>query len=294
MAWYTVVSCLVLITMAVMPVAAETTPYLQEDVWVWCDIEYANVDGNSLLLDACMPADRELHPAILNIHGGGWWNGSKDGFLREGIQYARAGIAAFSINYRLSGVAPYPAAVDDCLSAVRWLREHALELGVDPDRMAVTGGSAGGHLALMMAFMEPEEGELDSQGEQLRNYFVCVAAKNPPTDFTADDEMHSERALMAFMGVSREEDPDRYIEASPVTHLSPDDPPVLWMHGAEDRTVPYNQALVLEKVLQEAGVAHELITVEGAGHGLRGGDKQVIEDAMARRQAFLFEHLGLQ
>ncbi len=268
------------------PPAQQAGPYLQGDVWVWQNIEYGNADGGALLLDAYLPADNESHPALVNIHGGGWRNGSKDGFRREGIRYAADGIAAFSIGYRLSGVAPYPAAVDDCWAAVRWIREHAAELDVDASRMAVQGGSAGGHLALMMAFMEPDE------GEALDNYFVCVATMNPPTDFTADDEMRSERALLAFMDTTREEHPERFAEASPVTHLSPDDPPVFFIHGTDDRTVPYNQALILKAALEEAGVEHEFVTIEGGGHGLRGGDRQEIEAGMNRWREFLLEHLG--
>lgn len=281
----TIAPGLVVIVSALLSTWADETPYLQDDVWVWRNVQYGEVDGVKLLLDAYLPADNEVHPAVVNIHGGGWRNGSKDGFLREGIEYARQGVAAFSIGYRLSGVAPYPAAVDDCWAAVRWIRGHAAELNVDRTRMAVQGGSAGGHLALMMAFMEPDEAGLD-------NYFVCVATKNPPTDFTADDEMHSEAALVAFMGAPREQAPDRYRAASPVTYISPDDPPVFVVHGTEDRTVPYHQALVLQAALQQAGIEMELITIEGAGHGLQGGDPQAVQAAMSRWREFVMEHLG--
>ncbi|MCD6360327.1 MAG: alpha/beta hydrolase [Armatimonadetes bacterium] len=284
---HAVASGLVMIALAVVPAGADGVPYLQGDVWVWKDIEYGNADGIPLLLDAYLPADKEVHPALVNIHGGGWRNGSKDSFMREGLDYAGNGVAAFSIDYRLSGVATYPAAVDDCWAAVRWIRAHAAELNVDVERMAVQGGSAGGHLALMMAFMEPEEEGLD-------NYFVCVAAKNPPTDFTAADEMHRENALLAFMGCTWDQDPDRFREASPVTHISPDDPPVFVVHGTEDKTVPYNQALVLQAALEKAGIEHELVTIEGAGHGLRGGDRVAVQNAMRRWRAFVMKHLGVQ
>ncbi len=259
-------------------------PYLSDHVWVWRNVQYGDAGGVALLLDAYLPADDDLHPALVNIHGGGWRSGSKDGLAPECMDYARAGVAAFSIGYRLSQVAPYPAAVQDCWAAVKWIRAHAAELNVDPTRMAVQGGSAGGHLALMMAFMEPEEEGID-------NYFVCVAAKNPPTDFTADDQMHAEPALVAFMGAPREQAPERYREASPVTYLSPDDPPVFLVHGTQDRTVPYHQALVLQAALQRAGIEHELVTIEGADHGLRGGDPQAIQDAMRRWRQFVLRHL---
>jgi acetyl esterase/lipase len=258
------------------------------------DLQYGAVEGYPLLLDAYLPADDEVHPAVVYIHGGGWRGGDKRGALHavRGDILIPAGVAIFAINYRLSGVAPYPAAVDDCLAAVRWIREHADEHNVDPDNMAVWGGSAGGHLALMMGFMEPSGDDLAADGGPLDNFFRCVVAKNPPTDLTADDEMHSERALLAFMDATREEEPERFAEASPVTHLSADDPPVFAMHGTADRTVPYNQALVLQESMAELDVPLTLLTFEGAGHGLRGADRDEIEAAMQQAAGFVLDHLG--
>lgn len=278
--------------------AAIPTPdprvYYEAGAWVMTDLQYGEVDGYPLLLDAYLPADNGIHPAVVNIHGGGWRGGDKGGALQavRGDLLTPAGVAVFSINYRLSGIAPYPAAVDDCLAAVRWIREHAAQFDVDPDAMAVWGGSAGGHLALMMGFLEPGADDLGAEGEPLTNFFRCVVAKNPPTDFTADDEMHNERALLAFMGASREEAAERYEQASPVTHLSADDPPVFVMHGTADRTVPYNQALVLQEKMAEAGVPMTLLTFEGAGHGLRGADPAKIQAAMQQAAAFVLEHLA--
>ncbi len=271
--------------------ASQQTLDLEEDVWVLRDVEYGVVDGHSLRLDAYLPADNEVHPAVVQIHGGGWRGGDKSSFRREGLKYAREGVAAFSINYRLSGVAPYPAAVEDCVRAIRWIREHAAEYGIDPDRLAARGGSAGGHLSLMMAFLEPGEDDLSADGEPLANLLRCVVAKCGPTDFTADDSMHEERALLAFMGGTLEEMPDEFAEASPVTHVSADDPPVLMVHGTEDRTVPYSQATILKERCKQAGVAVELITIEGGGHGLRGGDRGEIQKALSRMHEFILEHL---
>ena len=286
---------LVLAALFTTPVWGDTLkasdPYLVDGVWVWEDIEYGNVDGHALLLDAYLPADREVHPAVIQIHGGGWRNGSKSSFRASGLDYAKAGVAGFAIDYRLSDVATYPAAVDDCLAAIRWIRAHAVDLNVDPDRLGLEGGSAGGHLVLLMAFMEPGPEDLDADGNRLTNFALCVAAKNPPTDFTADDTMHSHPAAVAFMGGPREQEPERHAEASPVTHVSPDDPPVFFIHGTADRTVPYNQALVLQSRLEEAGIPHELVTIEGAGHGLSGGDPEQIRQGMARWREFMLAHL---
>jgi len=273
-------------------VAPEPSVSFEDGAWAMRDVEYGEVDGYPLLLDAWLPADDEVHPAVVHIHGGGWRNGSKAGGFRavRGEELIADGIAVFSLNYRLSGVAPYPAAVEDCLAAMRWIREHAAEFNVDPDRLAVWGGSAGGHLVLMMGFLEPGPGDLDAQGDRLDNLVRCIVAKNPPTDLAADG-MHDERALLLFMAATRDDDPERFEAASPITHASADDPPVLMLHGTEDGTVPYAQSVALAARLDELGVANELITFEGAGHGLRGADREEIDAAMARVVEFVKEHL---
>ncbi|MGD9498154.1 MAG: alpha/beta hydrolase fold domain-containing protein [Armatimonadota bacterium] len=260
--------------------------------WVLRDVQYREVEGYPLLLDAYLPADDRVHPALVFIHGGGWRTGSKEGGFRavRGEQLIARGVAVFSFNYRLSGIAPYPAAVEDCLQAIRWIRANAADLNVDPDRLATWGGSAGAHLALMMGFLEPGEQDLDAQGNRLDNLVRCIVDLNGPTDLAADD-MHSEQALVLFMGARRDEALERYETASPVRHLSADDPPVLIMHGTADRTVPYTQTVTLTRRMDELGVAYELFSFEGAGHGLQGADPQQREAAMSRAVEFVCEHL---
>lgn len=266
----------------------------QDGAWVVTDLQYGEADGHPLLLDAYLPDNDEVNAALVFIHGGGWRGGSKAGgfsAVRGNLLIPR-GVAIFSLSYRLSGVAPYPAAVEDCLAAVRWLRENADELNIDPDNMAFWGGSAGGHLALMMGFLPPGPDDLDAQGRPLKSFARCVVALNPPTDFMADDEMHREGALVAFMDAPRDEAPDRYREASPVTHLGPDAPPVCVMHGTADRTVPYSQALALQEAMARVGVEMQLVTFEGAGHGLRNADPDARDAAMRRAAEFVLTHLG--
>lgn len=291
MRWPVAFASLVAVASLVNVCAAQQALELEEGVWVLRDIEYGVVDDHSLRLDAYLPADKEVHPAVVQIHGGGWRGGDKSSFRGQALRYARDGVAAFSLNYRLSGVAPYPAAVEDCVRAIRWIREHAAELSVDPDRLGAQGGSAGGHLSLMMAFMEPGEDDLDADGEPLKNWLRCVVSKCGPTDFTADDSMHRQAAAVAFLGGDREQRPETYAEASPVSYVSPEDPPVLMVHGTADRTVPYSQVTILKGRLEEAGVPVELITIEGGGHGLKGGDREEIRKAQSRMHEFMLEHL---
>lgn len=263
-----------------------------EGVAIERDIEYGNVDGYSLKLDAYLPEEGGPHPVLVCIHGGGWRSGDKGGFAREGIRYAQDGIATFSLNYRLSDVARYPAAVDDCVAAMRFIRTNAERFGIDADRIAVKGGSAGAHLSLMMAFLEPDDDEVNANGEPIGNRVVCVVAQSGPTDLTATDEMKSERLLVAFMGGPYEENKERYEQASPVTHLSADDPPALLLHGDVDRTVPYTQAVILRDRMEEMGLSVELITIEGGGHGgFKGGEREDILAARQRADEFIRRHL---
>ena len=143
------------------------------------DIEYGVGDG-SRHLDAYLPREPTPHPAAVCIHGGGWRGEDKGGYRRTAMWYATHGVAAFAINYRLSGVAPYPAAVDDCLAAIRFLRGHADEYNIDIDRMGVEGGSAGGHLVLMMALMESGSDELDSAAQWPTSALSLLPAHRPP------------------------------------------------------------------------------------------------------------------
>ncbi len=263
-----------------------------EGVRIERDVEYGNVDGVALLLDAYLPEAGGPHPAVVQIHGGGWRSGDKAGFAPEAISYAQDGIAAFSLNYRLSAVATYPAAVDDCVAAMRFLRTEADRFNINPDRVAVKGNSAGAHLALMMAFLEPQEDDVNTAGQPISNRVVCVVSQSGPTDFTALDDMKTERALVAFMGGPYEENQEAYHQASPVTHVSADDPPALLLHGAVDRHVPYTQATILRDRMEEIGVPVELITIEGGGHGgFRGGDPEAIAAARDRAAEFIREHL---
>lgn len=276
-----------------MPIPNPQVQY-RDGAWVMTDLQYGEVDGYPLLLDAYLPDNDEVNPALIFIHGGGWRGGSKAGGFNavRGNLLIPRGVAVFSLSYRLSGVAPYPAAVEDCLAAVRWIRANADEFRIDPDNIAAWGGSAGGHLALMMGFLRPGPDDLDADGELLKSFMRCVVALNPPTDFMADDEMHNESALVAFMAAPRDQAPDSDREGSPVTHLTPDAPPVYVMHGTADRTVPYNQALVLQEAMAQVGVEMELVTFEGAGHGLRNADPEEREAAMLGAVEFVLGHLG--
>ena len=272
--------------------AQESTPPAPR---VLTDLVYRTVGDLSLTLDAYLPSTPGPHPAVLVIHGGAWIGGDKGDMAPFGRGLASNGLAAFSVNYRLSGQAPYPAQIEDCLEAVKWLRAHAVEYEVDPDRLGALGASAGAHLALLVATMEPPEDLTDAAGQPLRNWVRAVVSVAGPTDLTAGDwdqvTPELRQVLAQFLGGTPQEVPDNYAQASPVTHISPDDPPVLLIHGDRDQIVPYAQALIMQQKLQEAGVSVELITLHGGGHGAEGTNAVEFVGALVRTMEFLEENL---
>jgi acetyl esterase/lipase len=165
--------------------------------------------------------------------------------------------------------------VEDCKCAVRWLRAHALTFGVDPDRIGVWGGSAGGHLILMVACADENAGLEGSGGWQ--HHSSCVKAACSywgPTDFVSWFENKSpggdERsAEVQFLGDNYNEIPEIYRSASPISHITGDDPPLLLVHSELDPVVPYSQSQLMYQAYIEAGLKAKLIKISGAGHGFR-------------------------
>jgi acetyl esterase/lipase len=241
------------------------------------DVVYKTVGDIQLKMDVFQPTTPGVHPAVIIMHGGAWREGDKRGLNGWAQSYAARGIAAFNINYRLSGQAKYPAAIVDCLDAVRYLRSHAKEYNIDPDRIGAEGASAGGHLSLMLALMEPDKDATDAQGKPLKNWLRCAISNYGPTDFTDQESAAKsidKASLGQFMGGTYAEMPDKYREASPVTYVSADDPPILLLQGTADIYVPFQQAVIMEKALKEAGVHVETIYPEGGGHGWNSGTTQ--------------------
>ncbi len=267
--------------------AAQTREFPRMGVRVTQDVAYATVDGTALLLDAYEPVtkDRE-RPVVVYIHGGGWKGGDKDGGARFLLPLVKAGYVGFSINYRLSGEAQFPAQIHDCKAAIRWVRKHAAEYGGDGTRIGVFGTSAGGHLVALLgtsngvAQLEGDEGVtgVSSDVQAVCDWFG-------PSDLARPGMADNPDGLVArLLGAEVRDAPELAAQASPVTFVDPSDPPFLIIHGTKDPLVPFAQSQELRDVLLAAGVSVQLIDVPGGKHG---GFERTTPDQRELMQAML-------
>jgi len=245
------------------------------------DLVYSKVGSRELHLDLRLPVDApKPAPLIVIIHGGGWESGSKDGATNPRL--LRKGYAIASIEYRLSGEAIFPAQIQDCKAAIRWLRAHAKDYGLDSQRFGVTGHSAGGHLSSLVGtsggVKEFEVGQNLDQSSAVQ----AVCALSGPTDFLQMDQQAVGGGMLKhdntnspesrLLGGKITEHPDWVKKANPITYVDPKDPPFCLIHGTKDLTVAPGQATLLQESLAKAHVPVELHFLEGAGHRLGGSD----------------------
>lgn len=216
---------------------------------------YAAPAGFPLRYDLFRPSGVETAPLVVCIHGGGWISGATSDMYDVAQELTRHGFAAASPEYRLAPLHPYPAAVEDVQEFVRFSRANHKEMGIDPDRIASFGISAGGHLALMLGMTNPNAP--DSWSREARSQVNAVIDICGITDLTKPYESHHEIAhsfLFQFMNEPYEGNEQRYREASPLYHVSPDDPPTMVVHGDEDDVVRVEQSDRLVDALRAAGV----------------------------------------
>lgn len=235
-------------------------------------IVYRKLPDCEVKCDVYQPESDVPLPAIIMIHGGAWRHGSKVAMLRHARRVARVGYVVVSINYRLAPKYPWPAQIDDCQYAVRWLKKNAQDYNVDPQRLGVFGYSAGGHLAALLGTMGEEddgvfEKGLMSDGEELKEFSpaVCaVAVGGAPCEFSWLDE--GSQVLNYWMGGSRKSLREKYRLASPIEYVTSDDTPFFIFHGTEDMLVPLQSPTDFHQALKAKGVPSTLLSVEGAGH----------------------------
>lgn len=267
--------------------------------------------GLALLMDVYRPAQPNGYGVVV-IPGSGWHMGlgydgqplkaSKE-FGANVERLAADGYTAFVITHRAAPRFQYPAAVEDVQRAVRYVRHYATRYGIRPERIGALGGSSGGHLVSMLGTLDGKGTDGDSDAVQRESSKVqCVVALYPATDMTKVDTPFGSVTVTAFLGMRPPRNPGGnapastpdavlYREASPVTHVTPDDPPFLLIHGDGDKIVPYSQSEIMQAALEKAGVPVKLIRVPGGGHGSNFPGAREKPDWISAAQAWFDAHL---
>lgn len=288
-----VASALAVILCAAAPARAQTTvadwtAAIANEYRVTPGVTYLTASNWEAKLDVYRPAGPGPHPTVLHIHGGGWTGGTREGTVLRMLPFLEMGYAVVNVSYRLARVAPAPAAVEDCLCALRWIARNAKEYEFDLSRIVTTGYSAGGHLALTTALI-PASAGLDRQcpGPDLPRVAAVVNWYGITDVVDLLDGANMRAYAVSWLGSL----PDREAVArrvSPLSYVRKDLPPILTIHGDADPTVPYTHATRLHAALQGAGAASELVTIPKGVHGNFPRAEQI--RAVAAMRAFLARH----
>jgi acetyl esterase/lipase len=243
------------------------------------DVEFAKGGTKPLVLDLFKPKEiKKPVPGLIFVHGGSWKSGSRKHYGNYCRHFAEKGYVAATIEYRLSGEAPFPAAIQDVNCAIRWMRANAGKLGVDPNKIGLVGGSAGGHLVMLAAYA-PNDPELEGTGGNdgvssrvqavVDIYGPVRLGSRPDRPAAQVNRARSSDPVAQFMGgKSTVEAPKLYAKASPITHLSKDAPPTLILHGTVDELVNISHSDKLAAELSRLGVPYLYDRIEGWHHAM--------------------------
>ena len=252
-------------------------PNVPEGTRILRDIEYVPNGYVRQKLDLYLPKPKEDTgplPLIVWVHGGAWLAGSKENC--PAVRFLRQGYAAASINYRLSQHAIFPAQIEDCKAAIRFLRAKAEKYNIDPNRIGVWGASAGGHLVALLGTTGDVKEFDKGPNLQVSSRIQAVCDFFGPTDLTkmslfpsSMDHDAPDSPESKLIGGPVQENKETCKRANPITYVSKGDPPFLICHGDKDMLVPHNQSELLYDALKKAGVNVKFHTVKGGGHGFR-------------------------
>ena len=298
-----IVLCVVLLFIFIGTACAQLTEnekaavLLGQNFFVRPNITYKVANNYQAKLDVYTPRRAQGPvPVVMMIHGGGWIAGDKEGGNLFVLPYLQMGFAVVNVEYRLGQVSLAPAAVEDCLCALHWVGRHAKEYGWDVNKVVVTGGSAGGHLALTTSMIPPTAGFENE----------CMWEDDPTWQGKFVDSRPKVAAVINWFGIADVADmlqgpnakgyaiswlggqPNREELAkrlSPINYVRPGLPPILTIHGDDDKLVPYQQSVKLHELLTKAGVKNQLLTIPGKGHGNFTNEEQV--QAFEAVRAFL-------
>jgi acetyl esterase/lipase len=282
---------LICVSACVSPVPAAAKPASAaastEPARTFPDLVYSRTPEKALHLDYYLnraALDRP-GPVLVYFHGGGWARGAPPETSSGFKSYLKQGFSVVTVEYRLAGEAPAPAAVQDARCALHWLNLHAEKLRIDPTRIVLLGTSAGGHLALMAGLL-PEGNAIDPEACQNVPKAAAIIDMYGPADLTKLTSRSGGRhsTIVNWTGAGENgEELERLL--SPARYVSPDAPPVYIVHGNEDPIVPVEQSIELARLLKEANVPHELSIIEGGKHGKFSSDDR--EAVQHKIEAFL-------
>ena len=252
-----------------------------EKVTKYSDIVYAKVDGKDLKLDIYVPKTDSPPPLLIWIHGGAWKIGSKANINPAFFQLVKHGFAVASIDYSLLGLPGLLKIIHECKGAVRFLRANAHKYGFNAAKIGVGGSSAGGHLVLMLGTSGGNPRLEGTIGGNLKQSSKVQAVVDffGPSDFLAMSKKKKRPGLTLLA---------KFL--SPATHVTKDDPPLLIYHGSEDKVVPIEQGIIIDKKYREAKLESTLHIIKGAGHGFRR-EELPKDKAVAEMSAFFTRHL---
>jgi acetyl esterase/lipase len=285
-----------LVIAALLPVAraqlSETAAFasnLQNQYRIVSNITYLTANNWEAKLDLYLPREvSRPNPTLIYIHGGGWTGGSKETSVLTFMNYVEKGWSVVNVEYRLARVSLAPAAVEDCLCALRWVMHNAKMYNFDTDNLVVTGNSAGGHLALTTGML-PASAGLDREcpgPEQLKVAAIVNWYGITDVEDLLDGPNMKTYAVTWLSSMENRREIARRV--SPIHYVRAGLPPIITIHGDADPTVPYSHAVRLHEELQKAGVTNELVTIPGGHHG--GFSREQTLRAYGEIEKFLTAH----
>ena len=233
------------------------------------NIQYGTGDGDALYLDLYRPESAQgPAPGVLLFFGGGWRDGRKDQLRVYAQHFAQHGYVVGAVQYRLREAGQWPKSVQDAKCAVRWMRAHAAEIGIDPGRIGVMGNSAGGYLALMTGYTSGvPEFEGNGGWQDQSSAVQAVVDIYGPTDFT-EPGRRDHSLVVSYMNGTYDQDPARYEKASPIRYVTESSPPTCIIHGTVDMLVPVHQSDWLAEKLKQKGVPYYYSRIDGWPHAM--------------------------
>ena len=278
------------------PATDSWVDYVAGDYIVRPNITYATANNTPLKLDLYQPKSHSAPaPTLIFFHGGGWVAGQKEQNVLQLLPYLSLGWDVVNVEYRMASSSPAPAAVEDCRCALRWVASHSKDFNFDTSEIVLTGGSAGGHLALITGMLPPNS-IFDRQCPTSEN-IRWSSGTEPPVRVAAiinwygitdveellEGPNAKHYAIEWFGNMSSRKELAQ--ELSPISYVRQGLPPIISIHGDSDDIVPYEQAVRLHAALDKVGVPNQLVTIHGGKHD--GFSRQELVDSFATIREFL-------